>query len=150
MTPGGNILLVDDNDDDAFFVEKSFKTVGSSAHIFRCIDGRETQKYLLAEAPFSSRDFYPMPDLILLDLKIPHLSGLDVLRWIREHPTLRNLVVVILSSSSQQRDVDDAYALQANCFLTKPSSLNDTVEMVRAIDKCWLRNIPTAVVEGAA
>jgi CheY-like chemotaxis protein len=146
MDPNGNILLVDDNDDDAFFIEKAFKTMGATSHIFRCIDGRETQKYLAGEAPFSNRGFYPLPDLILLDLKIPHLSGLEVLAWIRSHPALRTLIVVVLSSSSQQRDIDQAYSLQANCFLTKPSSLNDTVEMARAMHRCWLRNIPTSPV----
>ena len=143
MESKGKILLVDDNDDDAFFIEKAFKSVGSAAHIFRCIDGRETQYYLEAKAPFSNRGFYPMPDLILLDLKIPHLPGLEVLRWIREHPTLNKLIVVVLTSSAQQRDIDEAYALQANCFLTKPSSLSDTTEMARSISACWLQNLPT-------
>jgi len=143
MEPSGNILLVDDNDDDAFFIEKAFKSVGALAHIFRCIDGRETQNYLEGRTPFTDRGFYPMPDLVLLDLKIPHISGLDVLRWIREHPTLNRLVVIVLTSSAQQRDIDAAYALQANCFLTKPGALDETIEMARAIKSCWLQNIPT-------
>ncbi len=146
----GNILLVDDNDDDAFFIEKAFKSAGSLAHVFRCIDGRETLNYLEGKAPFASRGFYPLPDLVLLDLKIPHLSGLDVLKWIREHPLLNRLIVIILTSSAQQRDIDAAYALQANCFLTKPASLTETVEMARAIKACWLQNIPTPVDEKAA
>ena len=143
MGNSGNILLVDDNDDDAFFIEKGLKTAGCSAHIFRCIDGRETQNYLEAKAPFSNRGFYPVPDLVLLDLKIPHMSGLEVLKWVREHPVLFNLIVVVLTSSSQQRDIDEAYRLRANCFLTKPSSLSDTVEMARSIKLCWLQNLPT-------
>jgi len=145
MEQSSNILLVDDNDDDAFFIEKAFKSSGSNAHIFRCLDGRETQNYLEAKAPFSKRSFFPMPDLILLDLKIPQMNGLEVLKWIREHPTLHNLIVIILTSSAQQRDIDDAYALQANCFLTKPSSLAETVELARSIKTCWLQNLPTAL-----
>jgi CheY-like chemotaxis protein len=144
MEQSGNILLVDDNDDDAFFIEKAFKSAGSPAHIFRCIDGRETQSYLLAQAPFSDRGFYPLPDLVLLDLKIPHIDGMAVLRWIRQQPDLRSLIVIILTSSSQQRDIDEAYALQANCFLTKPSSLADTTELAKSIALCWLKNLPTA------
>ena len=142
MQSTGNILLVDDNDDDAFFIEKAFKSAGSDAHIFRCIDGREVQRYLEAEAPFSNRGFYPMPDLILLDVKIPFLTGLEVLKWIRAHPKLRNLIVIMLTSSAQQRDIDAAYALQANCFLTKPSSLTETVEMAKSLALCWLKNLP--------
>jgi CheY-like chemotaxis protein len=138
-----NVLLVDDNDDDAFFLEKSFNSVGSPAHLFRCIDGLEAQKYLQAEAPFADRGFYPLPDLVLLDLKIPHVSGLEVLRWIREHPGLHSLIVVVLSSSSLQSDIDAAYALKANSFLTKPASLDETVELARAIHHCWLDSLPT-------
>jgi len=143
MEHGGNILLVDDNDDDAFFIEKAFKSAGSLAHIFRCIDGHEVQNYLKAEAPFGNRGFYPLPDLVLLDLKIPQMPGLEVLRWIRAHPELNSLIVIVLTSSAQQRDIDEAYQLRANCFLTKPSSLDETVAMARAISLCWLRNLPT-------
>lgn len=144
MEHGGNILLVDDNDDDAFFIEKAFKSAGSSAHIFRCIDGKEAQNYLEAQAPFSDRGFYPAPDLVLLDLKIPQVPGLEVLRWIRQHPEWNNLIVVVLTSSAQQRDINEAYALKVNCFLTKPSALNDTVELARSIMLCWLKNLPSA------
>jgi CheY-like chemotaxis protein len=145
MEPSRNILLVDDNDDDAFFIEKAFKTAGAPAHIFRCIDGREAQNYLEGRAPFTNRAFYPLPDLVLLDLKIPHLNGLEVLKWTREHPELRPLIVVMLTSSAQQRDIDAAYALQANCFLTKPGSIAETVEMAKTIAACWLKNTPSTV-----
>ncbi len=143
MPQAGNILVVDDNDDDVFFLEKAFKTLSSTCHFFRCIDGLEAQRYLRAEAPFSDRGFYPLPDLILLDLKIPHLNGFEVLEWIRADAALRTQIVVVLSSSSQQSDIDRAYALQANSFLTKPSSLAETVELARAIELCWLRALPT-------
>jgi CheY-like chemotaxis protein len=143
MSNKGNILLVDDNDDDAFFIEKAFNSAGAPAHIFRCIDGREAQNYLRAEAPFADRGFYPLPDLILLDLKIPHVTGMEVLRWIREQPSLRHMIVLVLTSSAQQRDIDEAYKLQANCFLTKPSSLSDTVEMAKSIARCWMGNLPS-------
>jgi CheY-like chemotaxis protein len=131
---GGIILLVDDNDDDAFFLEKAFRTIGSTAHILRCIDGREAQLYLLGEAPFADRGFFPLPDLIVLDLKIPHINGLAV---------LSNLIVVVFTSSSQQHEIDAAYAQHANCFLTKPASLTETTELARAIQRCWLTTLPS-------
>jgi CheY-like chemotaxis protein len=143
MHRAGNILLVDDNDDDAFFLEKAFKTAGSPAHIFRCIDGREAQKYLLGEAPFADRGFYPLPDLVVLDLKIPHITGLEVLKWIRSHPVLRSLIVIVFSSSSQQHEIDAAYAQLVNCYLTKPASLTETTELARAMERCWLNHLPS-------
>jgi CheY-like chemotaxis protein len=143
MDRGGNILLVDDNDDDAFFFEKAFKTIESPAHILRCIDGREAQLYLLGEPPFADRGFFPLPDLVVLDLKIPHVNGLALLKWIREQPELRSLIVVIFTSSSQQHEIDAAYALQVNCYLTKPASLTETTELVRAISRCWLGHLPS-------
>jgi CheY-like chemotaxis protein len=143
MERGGNILLVDDNDDDAFFVERAFKSVVSSASVFRCIDGREAQKYLEGEAPFADRGMYPLPDLILLDLKIPNLSGLEVLRWIRRHPTLSRLIVIMLTGAAQQGDIDEAYALQAHSFLIKSVDPSEMAAMARAIQMCWLRNLPS-------
>jgi CheY-like chemotaxis protein len=143
MDRGSNILLVDDNDDDAFFLEKAFQTIGSTAHILRCIDGREAQLYLLGEPPFADRGFFPLPDLVVLDLKIPHINGLAVLKWIREHPDLCNLIVVVFTSSSQQHEIDAAYALHANCFLTKPASLTETTELARSIQRCWLTTLPS-------
>jgi len=143
MDRGSNILLVDDNDDDAFFFEKAFKTIGVSAHIFRCIDGREAQHYLRGEPPFADRGFYPLPDIMVLDLKIPHVNGLELLKWIRDHPEFRSLIVIVFTSSSQQHEIDAAYGLQVNCYLTKPASLTETTELVRAINRCWLGNLPS-------
>jgi DNA-binding response OmpR family regulator len=79
------------------------------------------------------------PGLVLLDLKLPRLPGLDVLGWLRRQPGLRRLPVVVLTSSRERRDVDRAYDLGANSFLVKPVGFAELLEMVKALDLYWLR-----------
>ena len=134
-----NILLVDDNDDDAFFVERAFKSAKVPVHISRCIDGQEAMNYLESKPPFAKMSFHPRPDIVLLDLKLPVKDGLDVLAWIRGNEAFSNLIVIVLTSSADQRDIDRAYKLNANAYLTKPGSLDGMVEMVRAINFCWFQ-----------
>lgn len=139
MEKNVNILLVDDNDDDAFFVERAFQTTGIEANIARCIDGQEAISYLENKPPFSQATFHPRPDLVLLDLKLPVKDGLDVLAWIRKNETFSNLIVVVLTSSAEKRDIERAYMLHANAYITKPGSLQTMVDLARAIHLCWLQ-----------
>lgn len=134
-----NVLLVDDNDDDAFFIERAFKSAHIPVHISRCIDGQEAINYLENKPPFAKASFHPRPDFVLLDLKLPVKDGLDVLAWIRGSKTFSNLVVVVLTSSVNHRDIERANKLNANAYLAKPSSLEGMVEMVRAINFCWFQ-----------
>jgi CheY-like chemotaxis protein len=133
------VLLVDDNDDDAFFVERAFKSCGTPVHITRCIDGQEAINYLDGKPPFTKASFHPRPDFVLLDLKLPYKDGLSVLAWIREQENFRNLIVVVLTSSSHKHDIERAYNLNANSYLTKPVSLEGMIEMARAINYCWFK-----------
>jgi CheY-like chemotaxis protein len=134
-----NILLVDDNDDDAFFVERAFKSAGIPVHISRCIDGEEAINYLDGKPPFTKVSFHPRPDFVLLDLKLPVKDGLDVLAWIRSNEAYSNLIVAVLTSSANKRDIERAYKLNANAYLIKPGTLEGMVEMARAINFCWLQ-----------
>ena len=136
-----NILLIDDNDDDAFFIERAIKSAGPEVHIFRCIDGQEGINYLENKPPFSNSAFHPRPDFILLDLKLPIKNGMDVLAWIRESETYRALVVVMLTSSAETRDIERAYELNANAYLIKPTSLEGMTELARAVHLCWLQTV---------
>jgi two-component system response regulator len=79
-----------------------------------------------------------LPDLILLDLKMPRLGGLETLKWIRQHEIFSPLVVLALTSSREQRDVNGAYQLHINAYLVKPNSLGDMIEMARSIRQFWL------------
>ncbi len=135
-----NVLLVDDNDDDAFFMERAFKAAEIPVNFFRCIDGQEAIHYLQNHPPFTKASFHPRPDFILLDLKLPVKDGFDVLEWIRGHKEHRNLIVALLTSSAQKRDIERAYALNANVYLTKPRSPKDMETLARAIQLCWFQN----------
>jgi CheY-like chemotaxis protein len=79
----------------------------------------------------------------VLDLKIPHVNGLELLKWIRAHSDLRSLIVIVFTSSSQQHEIDAAYAQLVNCYLAKPASLTETTELARAMDRCWLNHLPS-------
>jgi CheY-like chemotaxis protein len=100
-------------------------------------DGQEAINYLQGAGKFADRDQFPLPCLVLLDLKLPYVMGLDVLKWIRAQFGA-GLAVVILTASGQDGDIATAYRLGANAFLTKPSEANKLQDMVRAIKDFWL------------
>jgi CheY-like chemotaxis protein len=134
-----NVLLVDDNDDDSFFIERAFQSAGVAIHIFRCIDGQEAINYLENKPPFSSASFHPKPDFVFLDLKLPVKDGFDVLSWIRGHKELSSLIVAILTSSAEKRDIERAYQLNANVYLTKPRSLQEMIDLAKSINLLWFQ-----------
>src|SRR5215204_6896678 len=127
------ILLAEDREDDIILVKKSFARAYISNPLQIVRDGEEAIAYLEGEGKFSNRAEYPLPDLVLLDLKMPRKDGLEVFKWIRQHPTLRGLPVVVLTSSESMRDVNAAYQAGANSFLVKPMDFENFIEMSRFI-----------------
>lgn len=129
------ILLVDDEENDVFFMIEAFKRIGiSNYHVAR--DGQQAVDYLRGEGKYADRAQFPMPMLVLLDLKLPFIMGLDVLRKIRERPG--GPIVIILSASSDPTDISNAYAAGANAYLVKPSSVDGLFEVVKSIKEFWL------------
>ena len=114
------ILLAEDNQDHAHLVLRAFHHGGLINPIFVTEDGVETIGYLSGEGKFSDRERYPLPALLLLDLKMPNTDGFEVLRWVRSQPKLSRLPVVVLAGSGEISDVNRAYDLGANSFLVKP------------------------------
>src|ERR1041385_2090882 len=114
------ILLAEDRPDDVMLVLRSFERAGIKNPIRVVPDGEKAIAYLGGSGAFSDRQAHPLPELILLDLKMPRMDGFKVLRWIRTHPKLSRLRVVVLTSSENIRDVNLAYSLGANSFLVKP------------------------------
>ena len=138
MLDAGTILLVEDNEDDALLIQRAFRRIGSVHPMRRLSDGEQALAYLAGEGAYADREAHPLPDLILLDLKLPRRSGFEVLEWLRGQPGLRRLPVVVLTSSRESRDVDRAADLGANSYLVKPVDFDALQEMVRALGLYWL------------
>jgi two-component system response regulator len=114
------ILQVDDDANDIFMLQHALKKVGVTNPIQVATDGQEAIDYLQGAGKFSDRERFPFPCLLLMDLKLPYVMGLNVLRWIRTQPG-PPLIVVVLTASAEDADIAEAYRLGANAFLTKPS-----------------------------
>jgi two-component system response regulator len=144
------ILQVEDDPNDVFLLQHAMKRVGITNPVQIARDGQEAIDYLQGAGKFADRDKFPLPCLVLLDLKLPYVMGLDVLRWIRSQPSLA-LPVLILTASAEDTDISAAYALGANAFLTKPSEAIKLEGMVKAIKEFWLTHnmLPTESCIGA-
>jgi CheY-like chemotaxis protein len=138
MNEHGHILVAEDDPTDAYFFQRAFKRAGLPVLLHFVRDGQEVIDYLQGEGPFTSRTAHPLPQLILLDLKMPRLDGFEVLEWVRKQPALNNLQVVIFSSSGEPKDINRAYGLGANWYLVKPHSMDELTELVGRFKKFWL------------
>ena len=132
------VLLAEDRDDDILLIKQAFVR----AHIFNPMQvvhsGDEAIAYLAGEGKFANRAEHPLPALLLLDLKMPGRDGFDVLRWVRNHPTLSGLRVLVLTASNRIPDVNLAYELGANSFLVKPTDFEQTVQLSKLLKDYWL------------
>jgi CheY-like chemotaxis protein len=135
------ILLVEDREDDVILVRKAFEkaSLPNPIHVVR--SGEEAMAYLKGQHQYANREEHPLPDLILLDLKMPKIDGFEVLAWIRDQPGIRGIAVVVLTSSDQIRDVNKAYALGANSFLVKPIDFQNYVELGKLIREYWMKTV---------
>ena len=136
------ILLVEDEPNDVFFMQQAMQKAGIVNPIQVASNGQEAIDYLKGACKFADRAEFPLPCLVLLDLKLPYVMGLDVLRWIRQQHGLP-VIVVILSSSKEEEDIATAYRLGANGYLVKPPDLGKLLDMAKSIKDFWLtQNIP--------
>lgn len=132
------ILVVEDEPDAITLLQHAFHKAGIRNPVHTARDGDHAIAYLSGQGACADRTAHPLPHLVLLDLKLPRCSGLEVLEWIRAQPALRGLPVVILTSSKERTDVRRAYAAGANSYLVKPSSLAGLIELVTAFRDYWL------------
>jgi len=131
------ILQVEDDPNDVFLFKHAMKKVEMANPIQVASDGQEAIDYLSGTGKFADREQYPLPDLVLLDLKLPYVMGLGVLKWIRGQPNTAP-IVIILTASAEDADIASAYRLGANAFLTKPSEASKLQDIVKAIKDFWL------------
>jgi CheY-like chemotaxis protein len=133
-----SILLADDLESDVLLLMRAFKKAGIGNPLQVVRNGEQVVAYLRGEAPYSNRENYPLPSLLLLDLTMPGLDGFGVLKWVRGQPGLRALRIVVLTDSTDMKDVNQAYQLGANTFLVKPNDFDDLVAMMQALQGYWL------------
>ena len=127
------ILWAEDDDNDAFLVERAFRKAKLSMRLIRLRDGEEVLKYLTGQGCYADRTNYPLPSILLLDLTMPGKNGLEVLQWKRSRPQWRNLPAVMLSSSSEQCDRQEADRLGASGYFVKPFKSVDTTSLARIL-----------------
>ena len=132
------ILLVEDNPVDILLLRRAVGKAQITNPLQVVGDGEHAVNYLAGQDIYTDRQRYPLPSLILLDLKLPRRGGLDVLAWLRDQPGLKRLPVVVLTSSNELSDVSRAYDLGANSYLVKPGAPDALTQLVEQIKHYWL------------
>ncbi len=131
------ILLVEDDANDVLLLERAFQKA-ELRNILKIVrDGAQAMDYLSAQGIFADRQKFPLPFLLLLDLKMPGMDGFEVLQWVRAQPELMRLLIVVLTSSNLQSDVDRAYELGANSYLVKPVGFEEMVNLIQRFEIYW-------------
>jgi CheY-like chemotaxis protein len=131
------ILLAEDDPNDVVLIQRAFQKAGLRNILKVVEDGDQAIKYLSGQGVYSNREQYPLPFLMLLDLKMPGTDGFEVLEWLRNEPQLKRMLVVVLTSSNLQADVDHAYELGANSYLVKPVSFDEMVHLIQRFESYW-------------
>jgi CheY-like chemotaxis protein len=133
------ILVLEDNPDDAFLLQRALKKNRITNPVCIVQDGVEGIEYLTGTGKYADREKFPFPGCIVADLKMPRLGGLEFLAWLRERPQYEIIPILVLSSSSEDRDVAQAYSMGANSYLVKPTSFEDFEELVKIVHDYWTR-----------
>jgi chemotaxis family two-component system response regulator Rcp1 len=145
MKPNRAILLVEDNPADIKITERALRTSNIPVQLIVVRDGQEALDYLLRQGEYAVNSAWRDPDIILLDLNLPRLSGQQVLERIRSTPALRPVPVIVLTTSRRHEDVQQVYAAGANTYIEKPNDFNRFVEVLGSIQHYWLETalLPT-------
>jgi CheY-like chemotaxis protein len=132
------LLLVEDNPGDVRLTREALKSGEVAVNLSVARDGVEALDFLRQRGQFSSA---PVPDLILLDLNLPRKNGREVLSEIKSDPELRRIPVLVMTTSRADQDINRAYSLNANCYITKPMDLDEFLRIVRSIEDFWLKTV---------
>jgi CheY-like chemotaxis protein len=128
--PPPTLLLVEDNEDDVFIFQRAFKRAAITDAVQIVNDGQEAMNYLAGVGPFADRQRHPLPYLVMLDLKLPRRSGVEVLEWMHQQPELAGVPVIVLTSSAEHRDIQRTRELGALHYLVKPPAVDVLADLV--------------------
>ncbi len=131
------VLLVEDDLNDIFLVKRAFKMADLENPLQVVTDGEEATHYLSGHGKYADRDAHPLPKLIVMDIKMPRMTGFEVLEWIKHNPIMRRIPVVIVSSSDRPQDIDRAYELGANAYMVKPVNFRAVERLFGSITHYW-------------
>jgi len=137
-TVTGAVLLVEDDENDRLLIERAFDKGRIANPIHSVTNGEDAVAYLAGSGVYANREEHPLPVMMLLDLKLPRKSGLEVLAWVREQVGLKRLPVVVLTSSREAVDINRAYDLGANSYLVKPVGFESLFELAKSLNLYWL------------
>ena len=133
------ILLVEDDEDDIRLVERAFVKGRILNKLYTVRDGEEAMEFLTNTGRHTDKAVTPRPGLILLDLNMPKVSGMEVLKWLKDDENLRSIPVVILTTSDTEKDIERAYDYGVSTFITKPVEFSNFLEAVITLGKYWLQ-----------
>src|ERR1043166_3495920 len=137
MQQNNFILLAEDDPNDVLLLGRAFQKAGFHECLKTVRNGQEAIDYLSGKGVYADRAKFPLPFLLLLDLRMPVVDGFGVLQWARSQPDLKRLLIVVLTSSHLQADVDRAYELGANSYLVKPVSFDEMVNLIKRFEIYW-------------
>ncbi|MGH7968385.1 MAG: response regulator [Limisphaerales bacterium] len=133
------VLQIDDDENDIYLLKFAWEQANVKPPLVAVTSGMEALRYFERQGQFSDAERYPFPSLVLLDLRMPRMNGLEVLEWMRAQPKLWGLVVVVLTASAYPDDVEQACKLGANAFVQKPGSHEELVALVQALKAFWFQ-----------
>jgi CheY-like chemotaxis protein len=138
MYPNDRILVVEDDVDHYTLIVEGFARARVSNQLVRAATAGEALSFLKGEGTFANRELHPLPCLILLDLNLPDERGFAVLEWVRSNPELRKLPIIVLTVSSADEDLQEAYRLGANSYLVKPFKVEEFRTLIKSINAYWV------------
>jgi CheY-like chemotaxis protein len=143
VQPGFPVLVVEDNSDDVLFVQLAFDAARLRHPLLSVRDGRQAIEYLSGAGQYADRKQFPLPKVVFTDLTMPHVTGFDLIKWMRNDAHARRVPVIVLSGSGLAKDVNRSYELGANAYMVKPADARALERLLRTIGEFWdLRETP--------
>ena len=133
-----NILLVEDNQGDVLLTKEAFEESGDNCQLSVVNDGQEAINFLEQIPPYVNSE---TPNLILLDINLPKINGHEVLKYIKTNSNFKHIPVIMLTTSSSEKDINECYSNYANCYITKPNDVVDFFKIIESVNNFWLSNI---------